>query len=95
MVRRIEAYGWALTMAALIALAVPWFRWGSGQVAFGLPLWLWWHIGWMGLASVTFYAFARRAWGIGIETDEADGVDGAGPGAEPVSERRAGPEGEV
>jgi hypothetical protein len=89
MVRRIEAYGWALVMGVLVVLAVPWFLWGSGQVAFSLPLWLWWHIGWMGLASVTFHVFTRRAWGIGIE---AEGPD---PGVETGSDGRASGGGEA
>jgi hypothetical protein len=71
MVRRIEAYGWAFTTIVLIVFAVPWFLWGSGRVAAGLPLWLWWHIGWMGLASALFYVFARRAWGLGIEAESS------------------------
>lgn len=80
MIRRIEAYGWALAMVVLIAFAVPWFLWGGSRVAVGLPLWLWWHIGWMGLASVVFYAFTDRAWGIGIEAEDSTSDDGAGLG---------------
>ena len=52
-------------MAALVAFAVPWFLWGDARTAFGLPLWLWWHVGWMGLAAVVFWLFTKRAWGIG------------------------------
>lgn len=78
MARRIETYGWAFATVALIALAVPWFLWGDSRVAFGLPLWLWWHIGWMGLASVVFYVFARRAWGLGIEAEPSPSEGGAG-----------------
>ena len=51
----------------LVALAIPWFMWRDGSVAFGLPVWLWWHVGWMALAAVVFGLFANRAWGIGIE----------------------------
>jgi hypothetical protein len=80
MVRRTEAYGWALAIGILAVFAVPWFLWGSSRVAVGLPLWLWWHVGWMGLASVTFYAFARRAWGIGIEAESSPTYGGAGSG---------------
>jgi hypothetical protein len=53
-------------MAILVTLAVPWFLWGDSRIAFGLPLWLWWHIGWMALSAVAFWAFTKRAWGIGI-----------------------------
>jgi len=61
-----ERYGWAMVMATLLALAVPWFLWGVDRVVWGLPLWLWWHVGWMLVASVAFWAFSRRAWGIWI-----------------------------
>ncbi|WP_255479142.1 DUF3311 domain-containing protein [Natronomonas sp. LN261] len=53
-------------MGILIVLAIPWFLWGVDRVVLGLPLWLWWHIGWMLLASVVFRQFTRRAWGIWI-----------------------------
>ncbi|WP_227353450.1 DUF3311 domain-containing protein [Haladaptatus salinisoli] len=59
--------GWTVAFAALIALTIPWFLWGDGRVAYGLPVWLWWHVGWMALAALVFGAFARRAWGLGIE----------------------------
>ena len=66
MVSRTEKYGWAVTAVVLVAFAVPWFLWGDARTAFGLPLWLWWHVGWMGLAAVVFWLFTKRAWGIGI-----------------------------
>jgi len=67
MVERLEAYLWAVAFAVLVALAVPWFLWRDATVVAGLPVWLWWHIAWMGLAAVTFHLFARRAWGLGVE----------------------------
>jgi hypothetical protein len=66
MASKAERYGWAMVMATLLALAVPWFLWGVDRVAWGLPLWLWWHVGWMLVASVAFWVFSRRAWGIWI-----------------------------
>ncbi|MFC7076417.1 DUF3311 domain-containing protein [Haloarcula halophila] len=71
--RHVRTAGWAVVAFALMALAVPWFLWDSSLVAAGLPVWLWWHIGWMGLASVVFAVFARTAWGLGIEEVPADG----------------------
>jgi dolichol kinase len=58
---------WGVVALVLIGLAIPWFLWRDANVAFGLPVWLWWHVGWMALAAVVFGLFANRAWGIGIE----------------------------
>ncbi len=58
---------WTAVALVLMALAVPWFLWDSGAVAAGLPVWLWWHVGWMLLASVVFAVFARTDWGVGVE----------------------------
>ncbi|WP_255148786.1 DUF3311 domain-containing protein [Halorarius halobius] len=68
---RVETFLWAAVLLTVAALSVPWFLWRSSAVAFGLPVWLWWHIGWMGVAAVTFYAFGKRAWGLGIEPSDA------------------------
>jgi len=59
--------GWAIVALVLMALSVPWFLWDSGTVAAGLPVWLWWHVGWMVLASLVFAVFARTDWGVGVE----------------------------
>jgi hypothetical protein len=64
---RVETVLWAVVLLVVVALAVPWFLWRSSAVAFGLPVWLWWHIGWMGVAAIVFYAFGQRAWGLGVE----------------------------
>ena len=61
--------GWTVVALVLMALAVPWFLWGDAGTAFGLPVWLWWHVGWMGLAAVTFHLFTRGAWDRGMEVD--------------------------
>ena len=58
--------GWATVALVLIALAVPWFLWNRAGVVYGLPLWLWWHVGWMALAAAVFWLFANRAWGVGV-----------------------------
>ena len=57
-----ERVGWATVFVVLAALTVPWFLWGTATVVAGLPLWLWWHVGWMVLVSVAFAVFARRGW---------------------------------
>ncbi|WP_338729642.1 DUF3311 domain-containing protein [Haladaptatus sp. DJG-WS-42] len=58
---------WTVIALALVALSVPWFLWGDSRVAFGLPLWLWWHVGWMLVTAGVFSVFAQRAWGLGVE----------------------------
>lgn len=63
----LEAAAWVTVLAVIVIFAVPWFLWRSSAVAYGLPIWLWWHIGWMLLAAVVFYGFGRRAWGLGVE----------------------------
>jgi hypothetical protein len=64
---------WAVTFAALLGLAIPWFLWGSARVVWGLPIWLWWHIAWLGLAALLFHRFTTTAWGLwvtdGTESD--------------------------
>ncbi len=62
-----RSVGWALAFGVLIALTVPWFLWRSGTVAFGLPVWLWWHVGWMVVAAAVFRLFTERAWGLWVE----------------------------
>ena len=66
MVSRAERYGWIAAFAALVVFSVPWFLWGSDAVAAGLPVWIWWHIAWMGLAAAVFWTFTKRAWGLGL-----------------------------
>ncbi|MDG5776429.1 DUF3311 domain-containing protein [Haloarculaceae archaeon H-GB2-1] len=58
---------WAVVALVLTALAIPWFLWRSDAVAFGLPIWLWWHVGWMCLAAAVFAVFARSGWGVFVE----------------------------
>ena len=67
-----KRYGWAILMGVLVALAIPWFLWGDARTAFGLPLWLWWHIVWMVAASVIFWLFTHRAWGLWIVDSDGD-----------------------
>ncbi|WP_255168667.1 DUF3311 domain-containing protein [Natrononativus amylolyticus] len=76
--RRVELVGWIGVAIALVALTIPWFLWGNDTVVAGLPLWLWWHVGWMCLASIVFWLFADRAWGLGIEPDAVTTGDRSG-----------------
>lgn len=63
---RLRTLGWATTFAVLMIFAIPWFLWGSSRVVAGLPVWLWWHVGWMILAAIVFHRFAQHAWGLGV-----------------------------
>jgi hypothetical protein len=65
---------WTLVAVVLVVLAVPWFLWGSSSVVAGLPVWIWWHVGWMALTALVFAVFARQAWGVGVEP--RGGTDG-------------------
>ena len=71
MTRTTRDYLWIGALATVVTLAVPWFLWRDATVVAGLPLWLWWHVGWMCLASVVFALFARTGWDrlMGGDTD--------------------------
>jgi hypothetical protein len=68
-----SAWLWSGVALVLAALAVPWFLWGSDAVVAGLPVWVWWHAGWLALTSVVFWVFTRVAWGVGVEGVSRDG----------------------
>lgn len=69
MTRTWTDYLWGLALATLVALAVPWFLWRDATTVAGLPVWLWWHVGWMALASAVFYGFTRGAWDRWIDAE--------------------------
>lgn len=69
MTRKRTDFMWILAFAVLVAFAVPWFLWRDATTIAGLPLWLWWHVAWMALASVTFYGFTRGAWERGVDAE--------------------------
>ncbi|MGM0605624.1 MAG: DUF3311 domain-containing protein [Halobacteriota archaeon] len=66
MADRIVDVVWILAFTVLAVFAVPWFLWGDRTIVAGLPVWLWWHVGWMVVASVVFWLFTRRAWDRGM-----------------------------
>ena len=61
---RRRSVAWATVFALLVAFAVPWFLWRSSTVIAGLPIWVWWHVGWMVLTMGVFYVFTRTDWGL-------------------------------
>ena len=66
-------YLWIGAFAVLLAFGIPWFLWGSAATWAGLPVWLWWHVGWMALATVVFAGFTRGAWDRGMNREEVPG----------------------
>ncbi|CQH59835.1 DUF3311 family protein [Halobacterium hubeiense] len=58
-----SALGWGIVFVVLVALAIPWFLWNDASMVAGLPVWVWWHVGWMVVTTAAFAAFARRDWG--------------------------------
>lgn len=65
-----RSVAWATVFLTIVVLAVPWFLWGDDTTVAGLPIWLWWHVGWLVLTTAVFYVFSRTAWGLwtGVET---------------------------
>ncbi|AHG04559.1 hypothetical protein HALDL1_13905 [Halobacterium sp. DL1] len=61
------ALGWGVVFAVLVALSIPWFLWRNATTVAGLPVWLWWHVAWMGVTAAAFALFARRDWGTFVE----------------------------
>jgi hypothetical protein len=77
MARQKRDYLWIGVFAILVTFAIPWFLWGNTTTWFGLPIWLWWHIGWMALATFAFTLFARGAWDRAMNVDPGEvGFDG-------------------
>ena len=69
MSRRRRDLIWIPTFAILVAFAVPWPLWGVDVVVAGLPVWIWWHVGWLGLCTLLFSLFVGTgAWerGMGV-----------------------------
>jgi hypothetical protein len=76
--RSIRDWLWIAAFVVLVTFSVPWFLWGTSTVIAGLPVWLWWHVGWMGVAAVTFALFTRHAWDrlMGVDTEAGLGAGG-------------------
>lgn len=62
---------WVLVGVVLVGLAIPWFMWGTDTVVAGLPIWIWWHVGWLVLTAVVFAVFTRWGWGVGVTGSES------------------------
>jgi hypothetical protein len=70
---RASLIGWSVVAVVLAVLSVPWFLWGTDAIVAGLPVWVWWHVGWLSVTAVVFWAFTRTAWGLGVEGVGTDG----------------------
>lgn len=66
MPRWLELGAWLVVAIILFVFAIPWFLWEVETVIAGLPVWIWYHIGWLFLTTLVFWAFTRYGWGIGI-----------------------------
>lgn len=62
---------WTFVAVVLVVFAIPWFMWGADTVVAGLPIWIWWHVGWLVLTAVVFTIFTRRGWGVGVTGSES------------------------
>lgn len=71
--KRHESFAWAAVFVLLATFAIPWYLWRNETTVLGIPVWLWYHVGWMLLAAATFAVFGRRAWGVWIEDHGASG----------------------
>jgi hypothetical protein len=71
-------YLWIPVFGLLVVFAIPWFLWRDATTVVGLPVWLWWHIGWMLVASAAFALFTRSgAWDRWMSVDPVEvGFDG-------------------
>lgn len=67
--RKKRDYIWIAVFALLTGFAIPWALWGASTTIIGLPIWLWWHIAVMLIASVSFSIFTRGAWDRGMAID--------------------------
>ena len=90
MVREQRDFLWIPTFAVLVAFAVPWPLWGVDLIVAGLPVWIWWHIAWLGLCTLLFTRFVRSgAWerGMGLHASSSPAAESAsepfGRGDEP------------
>ena len=80
---------WIAAFAVLVAFAVPWPLWGIDRVVAGLPVWIWWHVGWLGVCTLVFSRFARSgAWERGMGLDTATGDTTAADTAAEGGDRR-------
>ncbi|WP_331235558.1 DUF3311 domain-containing protein [Natronorarus salvus] len=66
MASTVERVGWALVFLTLVAFSIPWFLWGDGRLYLGVPVWIWWHAGWMVVTAGAFWIFVQRSWGLWI-----------------------------
>jgi hypothetical protein len=82
MSQRWRDYAWIGVFAVLVTFAIPWFLWGNTITLGGLPVWLWWHIGWMCIAAIVFAAFTRSAWDRGMDVPITRSAAGADVGRE-------------
>jgi len=53
---------WAIALFIIMVMGVPWFLWGSSFLFLGIPVWVWYHVGWLFLVTIIFWIFVRTFW---------------------------------
>ena len=53
---------WVVVFFITTVMGVPWFLWGSSLLFIGIPLWVWYHVGWLLFAVFLFWLFVKTYW---------------------------------
>jgi len=58
----IQRVRWVVIGVILVGASIPWWLWQDPLRWGPLPVYVWYHIGWMVVVTVVFIHFARRWW---------------------------------
>lgn len=53
---------WVAIFLVTMVMGVPWFLWRSSRLFMGIPVWVWYHIGWLLFLVFLFWLFVRTYW---------------------------------
>jgi hypothetical protein len=53
---------WIVIFFITMVMGVPWFFWGSARLFMGIPLWVWYHTGWLLFLIFLFWLFVKTYW---------------------------------
>ncbi|RLE14708.1 hypothetical protein DRJ04_01850 [Candidatus Aerophobetes bacterium] len=54
---------WIVVFFITMVMGIPWFFWGSSSCFIGIPVWVWYHIGWLLFLIFLFWLFVKTYWG--------------------------------